>query len=49
MLQHLRSLSAKKIARNSLMFKDWDVANPLPYVPVPDGEWASKPFCPKYD
>lgn len=46
-LKHLRSMPARDIARSSLLFKNWDVPNILPWTPKVDGSWTSTPFLPK--
>lgn len=45
-LDFLRSLPAKTIVEKTILFKDWDVTNPLPWKPNVDA-YSSRPFLPK--
>ena len=45
LLTFLQSKSARKIIKASTMFKDWDYAFPMPWVPVIDN-YAQDPFLP---
>ena len=45
LLTFLQSLPAVDIVKASIMFKDWDYANPMPWTPTLD-TFASQPFLP---
>ena len=44
-LKFLQSVTAKRILKNGLIFKDWDNAAPMPWVPVDDSH-LKEPFLP---
>jgi len=44
-LKFLQSVTAKRILKNQLIFKDWDNAAPMPWVPVDDSHLI-EPFLP---
>lgn len=44
-IEFMRSLPAKNIVEKTIMFKDWDVTNPLPWKPVLD-PYATNPILP---
>jgi hypothetical protein len=44
-LKHLRKVPAKILVEKTLLFKDWDVTNPLPWKPIID-DHSSRPFLP---
>ena len=43
----LQSQDAEDIVKKTSLMLDWDVANPMPWVPVVDGRFCSQPFLPK--
>merc|ERR1711892_271605 len=45
-LEFLQRQKAKDILKQSIMFLDWDYANPMPWVPIEDS-FCSNPFLPK--
>ena len=44
-LQFLQSQKAIDILKASIMFLDWDYANPMPWVPIQDS-FCADPFLP---
>ena len=46
-LMCLQSQDAEDIVKKTSLMLDWDVANPMPWVPVVDGRFCSQPFLPK--
>ena len=45
LIEKLQAIPAEKLCTQTLLFKDWDIAFPMPWKPVIDS-YASRPFMP---
>ena len=44
LLKSLKELPAKTLVENTTLFKDWDVANPMMWKPILDGDFMTMNF-----
>ena len=47
LLEMMKTIPAKVIGENSILFKDWDVTNPCPWKPTIDVENQDQAFMPR--